>query len=170
MKIKNELRNELSNQECILFSTIYNTKEYKEYFDEYILMNELDIKNYDESLHDFINDELTTHYNDLLNNIKHASYDIPCVVTGTIGRWNGRFNMYPQKFETLSDAINRCCINVDDIVIKLKNGKIQIEGVHHDATNYYEITCLNKLGQMTAGADLTKKCYHKLIKEYLFKN
>lgn len=167
MTIKNELRNELSNQECILFSTFYNTKEYKEYFDEYILMNELDIQNYDESLNDFINDELTTHYNDLLNNIKYGSYDIPCVVTGTIGRWNGRFNMYPQKFETLSEAINKCCTNVDGIVIKLNNGKIQIEGVHHDATNYYEITCLNKLGQMTAGADLTKKCYHKLIKDYI---
>lgn len=167
MTIKNELRNELSNQECILFSNFYKTENYKASFDEYIELNELDIKNYDESLNDFINDELTTHYNDLLANIKYGSYEVPCVVTGTIGRWNGRFNMNPQKFETLSEAINKCCTNVDGIVIKLKDGKIEVKAVHHDATNYYEITCLNKLGQMTAGADLTKKCYHKLIKDYI---
>jgi hypothetical protein len=165
---ENVLKNELYHNECTLYNNYdYKTEDYKASFDEYIELNELDIKNYDEELYDFINRDLTYQYEDLLANIKYGSYEIPCVVTGTVGRWNGRFNIYPKRFETLSEAINECCNNVDGIVIKLKDGKIEVKGVHHDATNYYQITCLNKLGQMTAGADLTKKCYHKLIKDYI---
>lgn len=112
---------------------------------------------------------LNTEWTDLLDNIKYSKYgNIPCVVVGTLGLWNGRKNIYPTKCDDLVTAINKCAGSASNVIVILNNGCIEVNAKHHDGTNCFEIHLLNKLGIDTMGADLTKPCYHRKISGYLF--
>lgn len=113
---------------------------------------------------------LNSEWIDLLDNIKHYSKygNTPCVITGSLGLWNGRHNIYATKCDDLVSAINKCVGNAQNVVIRLNNGCIEVNAMHHDGTNCFEIHILNKLGEITEGADLTKSCYHKKISGHLF--
>ena len=104
---------------------------------------------------------LNSEWIDLLDNIKYSKYgNIPCVVVGTLGLWNGRKDIYPTKCDDLVSASN--------VIVILNNGCIEVNAMHHDGTNCFEIHLLNKLGIDTMGADLTKPCYYRQICGYLF--
>ena len=113
---------------------------------------------------------LNSEWIDLLDNIKHYSKygNSPCVIMGSLGLWNGRHNIYTTKCDDLVSAINKCVGSAQNVVIRLNNGYIEVNAMHHDGTNCFEIHILNKLGEITEGADLTKSCYHKKISGYLF--
>ncbi len=112
---------------------------------------------------------LNTEWTDLLDNIKYSKYgNIPCVVVGTLGLWNGRKDIYPTKCDDLVSAINKCAGSASNVIVILNNGCIEVNAMHHDGTNCFEIHLLNKLGIDTMGADLTKPCYHRKISGYLF--
>lgn len=112
---------------------------------------------------------LNSEWIDLLDNIKYSKYgNIPCVVVGTLGLWNGRKDIYPTKCDDLVSAINKCAGSASNVIVILNNGCIEVNAMHHDGTNCFEIHILNKLGEITEGADLTKSCYHKKISGYLF--
>ena len=113
---------------------------------------------------------LNSEWTDLLDNIKHYSKygNIPCVVVGTLGLWNGRKNIYPTKCDDLVTAINKCAGSASNVIVTLNNGCIEVNAIHHDGTNCFEIHLLNKLGIDTMGADLTKPCYYRQISGYLF--
>lgn len=108
-------------------------------------------------------------WEDLLDNLKYSQYNkCECVVMGCLGLWFGNRDIIPTRESNLIDAIKRCVGERDYVIIKMVNGHIEVKSIHHDGTNDFEIYCLNKLGENTMGADLTKKCYHKLIRGFLF--
>lgn len=112
---------------------------------------------------------LNSEWIDLLDNIKYSKYgNTPCVVVGTLGLWNGRKDIYPTKCDNLVSAIKKCAGSASNVIVILNNGCIEVNAMHHDGTNCFEIHLLNKLGIDTMGADLTKSCYHKKISGYLF--
>ncbi len=112
---------------------------------------------------------LNTEWTDLLDNIKYSKYgNTPCVVVGTLGLWNGRKDIYPTKCDDLVSAINKCAGSASNVIVTLNNGCIEVNAIHHDGTNCFEIHLLNKLGIDTMGADLTKPCYYRQISGYLF--
>jgi hypothetical protein len=112
---------------------------------------------------------LNSEWTDLLDNIKYSKYgNIPCVVVGTLGLWNGRKDIYPTKCDDLVSAINKCAGSASNVIVILNNGYIEVNAMHHDGTNCFEIHLLNKLGIDTMGADLTKPCYYRQISGYLF--
>ena len=112
---------------------------------------------------------LNTEWTDLLDNIKYSKYgNIPCVIVGTLGLWNGRKDIYPTKCDDLVSAINKCAGSASNVIVILNNGCIEVNAMHHDGTNCFEIHLLNKLGIDTMGADLTKPCYYRQISGYLF--
>ena len=73
-------------------------------------------------------------------NLKYAN-DVngECVVSGTLGLWDGRHEIEPKEFDTLEKAIKACWSNADYVTITGKDGVIYVEAMHHDGTNRFEI-------------------------------
>ena len=113
---------------------------------------------------DYISEILQMEWDDMISDIEDSKYNDECVVIGKVGFWFGNRDIEPQREIYLTDAIKKCINNCDFAIIKIVDGHIEVKGIHHDGTNDFEIHVLNKLGQRTEGADLTKECYYKKIK------
>lgn len=81
------------------------------------------------------------------DNLKYCNYQQPCVVTGSVGRWNGTFEIEQARCDSLSDAIDKCWCGCDDVIVRKRNSVIAVEALHHDGTNYFEIRLLSGLGE-----------------------
>ena len=154
-------------REVILYNDYdYNLEDWREAYTEWAEDNEVMISGDDDhALYNWVNELKIMEWEDLLDNIKYSKKNTECVVIGDIGFWFGRRDTTPIRFDNLVDAIKKCCYDVEMTKVTLKaDGHIEVIGVHHDGTNYFEIYLLNKLGCNTEGADLTKECYYKKIK------
>ena len=155
--------------ESVVLYDDYNISEddFREGYEEHCKINNITPK--EETPYDFIYDSINMEWEDLLDNLKYSPYNkCECVVMGCLGLWFGNRDITPTRESNLIDAIKHCVGECDYAIIKMVNGHIEVKSMHHDGTNDFEIYCLNKLGENTMGADLTKECYHKLIRGYLF--
>lgn len=127
-----------------------NYTEWFEAFKEYCMDNDIDHTQYNEDSERFLNwlyDSLSMDWDDLMTNIKYdKDNNVDCVVTGSLGLWNGRHDIDAKHFPTLDKAINACVSGCDCIIIAENEGVINIKGIHHDGTNYFEIHKLNEKG------------------------
>lgn len=135
--------------------TLYNNydinyTEWFESFKEYCMDNDIDHTQYDddsEYFHNWIYDTLSMEWDDLMCNIKYdKNNNVDCVVIGSVGRWNGTFDIEAKHFPTLRDAINACVRDCDYIIITEDEGTIFVKSMHHDGTNNFEIHKLNEKG------------------------
>lgn len=140
----------------------YNIEDYRDEYLDYCDCNDIEVE--DEIPMDFIYRVFDDEWSGLFDNLEINKYNTECVVLGSLGLWNGRRDIIPTREKTLADAIRKCVDCSEYACIKIVNGHIEVKGIHHDGTNEFEIHILNKLGQNTMGADLTKKCYHCKIK------
>lgn len=109
------------------------------------------------------------NWDDLMSNIKYSSSNRDCVVVGSVGLWFGRREIQAKRFDTLIDAIEACVGRCDYIYIYKVNGHLEINAVHHDGNNYFEIHLLNDRGiKTTEKANLNNRCYYKAMEKYLF--
>lgn len=152
-------------------ATLYNDYNYnvEDYRNAYIdHCDDLGINVEDEIPMDFIRDMLDADWFALFDNLDSDLYsniyNDECVVIGSLGLWNGRKDINPTREDTLAEAIRHCCHNCDYFRIEIVDGHVEVTSAHHDGTNYFEIHLLNKRGRNTLGADLTKSCYHRKIK------
>ena len=67
-------------------------------------------------------------------------------ITGTLGLWNGRKDIYPDREPDLMTAIKRCVmpqsiLDFDIYLEDTENGyqRLYIEAHHHDGTNVFEL-------------------------------
>lgn len=150
-----------------------------EYIEVYRECNDLeqDAEVSDEDLWDFIYDCQDQDWDDLFRNLKYSDFaDIPCVITGTLGLWNGRPEIEPVCCNDLASAIRKCCNKMDYIIIEQINGHLELQGIHHDGINHFEIHLLNERGIHASDliewgigkANLNNRCYHKAMNDYLF--
>lgn len=107
-------------------------------------------------------------WDDFKSNMKYSKWNIPCMITGTLGLWNGRPEINPVYCGTLIEAIQKCTNNSDDAEVNLKDGYIEVLGKHHDGTNVFEIHILSKKGEMAAKRHTYDEDYN--IKPWWFKN
>ena len=93
-------------------------------------------------------DQLEYMWDEFMSELDEYEYnnDTECVVIGSVGRWNGRFNIEVSYFDTLKDAILKCIEKCDYYTIIEENGVIKITARHHDGSNEFEIRRLTKLG------------------------
>lgn len=93
-------------------------------------------------------DQLEMLWDDFMSELDDYEYnnDTECVVIGSVGRWNGRFNIETTYFDTLKDAILKCISECDYYTITVEDGVIHITAKHHDGANEFEIRRLTKLG------------------------
>ena len=157
----------MAKQSIIKEMTLYNDYDYnvEDYRDEYLDYCDCnDIEAEDEIPMDFIHRIFEDEWFGLFDNLELDKNNTECVVLGSLGLWYGRRDIIPTRENTLADAIKKCVSGCDYTCVKIVDGHIEVKAIHHDGTNEFEIHILNKLGQKTMGADLTKKCYHCKIK------
>ena len=91
-------------------------------------------------------------FDDLLSNLTYSDEsNVPVVITGSLGLWNGRPTIRPVVCDNLHDAILKCLGSCDDIKVTLDNGVVNVIAYHHDGRNCFTVHKLSK----RAGTTLT---------------
>lgn len=97
-------------------------------------------------------DEAYDNWTADLENVKYEnSYNVPVVLTGQLGLWDGQHTIYPEKFNSVREAVDKIIKNgansaYCDFDIFYDNGMIEVQHHHHDGTNTFEIHALSKKG------------------------
>lgn len=91
--------------------------------------------------------ESETEYQDCMESLDMIDNSACCVIVGTLGLWHGVKEIYPEKVDYLTDAVEKCLNNADDAKVSLmSDGTIQVEASHHDGSNSFTIIGLNRDG------------------------
>ena len=88
------------------------------------------------------------NYEDDLDNIRNCrQYNVPVVVTGTLGLWDGTHDILARYFDSVYDAV-KACISRDslDVEARFVSGHIEVDAHHHDGCNCFIINALSKKG------------------------
>jgi hypothetical protein len=127
----------------------YNTVHlnYSEYKDWCELNKIMPKSEYSEAFYKWMADEIENEIEAFFINLKHSKFNLPCIVAGSVGRWNGRFDIEQTYFADLESAIRACGGHCDDIIVKQNHSCIEVTGIHHDGRNSFEIRLLTDLGQ-----------------------
>ena len=109
-------------------------------------------------------------WDDFKANMKYSKWNVPCMITGSLGLWNGRPTIVPVFCNNLVEAIEKCFGSCDDLEVNLENGHLEVLAKHHDGTNCFEIHILSKKGLREVERPIYK--YEKDFepKPYWFKN
>ena len=76
-----------------------------------------------------------------LNSIDNSKF---CVIVGNLGLWNGNKEIYPEKVDYLTDAVQKCLKSAEDASVELmSDGTIRVNASHHDGGNSFTIIGLN---------------------------
>lgn len=101
---------------------------------------------------DFYNwcgEEAEEQYNCDMDEIRSCKkYNVPCVITGHLGLWDGKHEICPVKMDSIYDAIIRCYgrDTTSNLKVNFEDGKIVVYYSHHDGTNVFTICALSKSG------------------------
>ena len=138
-------------------------------FVEWCKDNGIDHTQYnDESdyFHKWLWDSINQDWEIFIDNIEYDKENMEdFIVVGSLGLWNGRHDIQPQCFGTLSKAIKACVSNCEYSIITEENGVINITAIHHDGRNYFSIHKLNKRAiDFSDTNKLAKSYYHSKIK------
>ena len=112
-------------------------------------MEPLDEEEMDEAFYDWCAEETQANYEADMDNIEFCKeYNVPVVVTGTLGLWWGHPEIKPERFESVADAIRRCMNGSDcqDVLVEFNDGVITVDCYHHDGCNSFTIKALSKKG------------------------
>ena len=89
-------------------------------------------------------------WDDFKGNMAYSKYDTArCMVTGTLGLWNGHPEITPILCNGVMEAIDKCLSgrSIEDWDITLVNGHIEVNAYHHDGSNCFEIHLLSAKGE-----------------------
>lgn len=93
-------------------------------------------------------EEARINWEEDVESIKNCKgYNVPVVVCGTLGLWNGMRKVGPVRVDSVSQAIGLCGgQSIEEMDIVWVDGAIMVYAYHHDGTNIFEISALNKKG------------------------
>lgn len=104
---------------------------------------------FEDGFREWCAEETQANYEADMDNIEHCKeYNVPVVVTGTLGLWWGHPEIKPERYESVGEAIHRC-INgsgCHDVLVEFNDGVITVEAYHHDGCNCFTIKALSKKG------------------------
>lgn len=104
---------------------------------------------FEEGFRDWCADETQANYEADMDNIEScAEYNVPVLLTGTLGLWWGKPTIKPERFKSVADAIHRCINGSDcgEVFVEYNDGVITVEAYHHDGCNCFTIKALSKKG------------------------
>lgn len=127
----------------------YNTEHLNyEAYQDWCELNEIEPKGENsEAFYEWIADEIQNEIDDFFTNLEYSKFNLPCIVEGSVGRWNGRFDIEQTYFKDLESAIRACGDRCDYIIVRKNYSVIETTGIHHDGRNWFEIRLLTDLGQ-----------------------
>lgn len=132
-----------------LLTTEIDTNAYtREDYEEWCEMNELEPGD-DYDFYDFCAEETQANYEADMDNIESCKeYNVPVVVTGTLGLWWGHPTIQPERYESVGDAIHDIIGRSDchDVFAEYNDGVITLNCYHHDGCNRFTIKALSKKG------------------------
>ena len=147
--------------------------EYKDYV-EFCEINEITPEPENSNDYwDWIGEETNRYIEDFFENLRYVKYDKPVIITGTLGLWNGRKEIYPMammsedyyqtkdgkwryKHPSIERAVRKCINGMDDFKVELSEGEIVVHGYHHDGTNILTIHSVSKKGEISLNNALEK--------------
>jgi hypothetical protein len=122
---------------------LYETQFWDDIYDD-IFKNNNKYEINDEELVDIVNDEFANEIDEIKYYIDGEDF---WLIGGTAGTWQGQKDYYVQHIGDFDTFLSK--LRVDDLKIVLykKYGGyfMEITGVHHDGTNYYELATLDAL-------------------------
>lgn len=129
-------------------STQYSMMDYEDYAD---MCRDNDEKPYPEgsqAYYEHISSLTDQDLDDFKDNLMYSEYNLPCLMTGTLGLWNGRPDLCPVKYGSLLEGVKDIMSRSDcnDWEIRLTEGALQLLGKHHDGTNTYTLHVLSAKG------------------------
>lgn len=122
--------------------------EYSEYLD-FCECNELEPMGEESAdFYDFCAEEREREWDDFIANIEYSSAnDYYWIITGSLGLWDGRHDIYPTIEPSLEKAVNACFgRSIMDISIEKRGSVLYVCAYHHDGRNYFELRALTDLG------------------------
>lgn len=169
-------RNIIKN--CVLYDSQADW-EYEEYLD---YCEEMGIEPAEEDsaeYYEFMSRQHEDDWDCFKDNMAYSKFKgQPCMITGSLGLWNGNPTIVPVLCDDIMEAIEKCLNNrfSFECDITLNDGHIDVNIHHHDGTNCFEIWLLSKKGQREVERPIykwekdyePKKDWFKLINGYLF--
>lgn len=169
-------RNIIKN--CVL----YDSQADYSYEDYYEYCKDMGITAYPEGSEDYWDFIARQHEDDwdcFKDNMAYSKFKgQPCMITGSLGLWNGNPTIVPVLCDDIMEAIEKCLNNrfSFECDITLNDGHIDVNIYHHDGTNCFEIWLLSKKGQREVERPIykwekdyePKRGWFKLINGYLF--
>jgi len=163
-----------TERECVTLIDTYNNdgltyEDYREDCEENDREPEAEDSN---DYYEWLSDTTTRYWEDFQANLKYSKADYPLMITGSLGLWNGRPDMYPILVESedwvthyknwkgeiveyhthhydnpsILKAILKCLGSCDDIKVRFNDGVVEVDALHHDGTNCFYIRKLSKKG------------------------
>lgn len=102
-----------------------------------------------DDFYEWCQQETDDNFEDDMDNIKTCKeYNIPVILTGTLGLWWGRPEIKPVVYESVYDAIQAILEggSIMDIEARFVDGHIEVEAGHHDGCNVFTIKALSAKG------------------------
>ena len=141
------LQSYMEKKENMVLIDTTNCRSYSDYV-EFCEMNDLPVCGEDSNDYfNYLDDSRTEDYDAFFDKCSYEKQcNVPVVITGGLGLWNGKPVIVPVRCETVVDAIHRCLYKCDDMRIKYGNGIIYLRCFHHDGTNSFVIRPLTEKG------------------------
>lgn len=153
---KYTLRGDAGNFEkarILLATTYYDSTQYSmmDYEDYTKMCRDIDEEPRPEgsqAYYDHISSLTDQDLDDFKDNLLYSEYNLPCLMTGTLGLWKGRPDLCPVKYGSLLEGVMDIMSRSDcnDWEIRLTEGTLQLLGKHHDGTNTYTLHVLSAKG------------------------
>ena len=129
------------------YGDMYSEEDIKEMINEDIYGGLLNIEEDDINdvlIYDYLRMCLDNDFDDFKINFKEELDNHYYVVTGTVGRWDGRYSggIVVNGLDEIMKLLRDC----EYISIVDNNGHLEIKGSHHDGTNYFEVRELTDKG------------------------
>ena len=95
-----------------------------------------------EEYYEWVQEEVDCNYESDIDNIKCCKqYNVPVVINGVLGLWDGEHTIVPVEMNSVYDAIEKCIGRYGEYVkAEYEDGVIYVAVSHHDGTNHFEIT------------------------------
>lgn len=128
--------------EHIIATTLYDSSDwdYADY-EDFCEVNGYEPTDFDE----WVADTVQEYYlQDIANIRDYEKYNVPVVIRGTLGLWDGRHKIEPVQVGSVYEAIERCLgHSIADVEVKWVDGAIMVYAYHHDGCNILEISALD---------------------------
>ena len=159
--------NKVNNEKKVV--VLYDSSEdfpYEDYV-EFCEMNDIEPAGENsQDYWDWVSQTRSDYYDDLMSNLSWTKIDSPVMITGSLGLWDGKHDIFPvvvksdgygKKFSdgytgydtpSMKSAIQKCCDGRDtlNVEVKFEDGKIVVYAHHHDGCNVFEIHVLSEKG------------------------